>query len=162
MYNANNPCFNERCKIKLNWTNFCIICRLPWVRQIPSLSKGYEEEHSRALNYTEDFNMIHHNKQPVEQHAVLPKWNTLASLRKEEFRYRRWDMQKKGGQKIKINARITTARGGVLSPHPWSRCSGEERRGFAGFPQHSLPASCNKRLRDHSWWKPYLHYHAQN
>lgn len=162
MYNANNPCFNEGCEIKLNWTNFCIICRLPRVRQVPLLSKRYKEEHSRVWNYTEDFTLSPHNKQPAEQRAVISKWNTLAWLRQEEFRDRIWDMQKKKGrQKIKINARITTASGGVLSPRPCSRCFGEDRGGFAGFTQHSLPASHDKRLGDHSWWKPHGHYHAQ-
>lgn len=139
MYNANNPCFNEECEINLSWINFCVICRLPWVRHVPSLSKRFKEEHSRALNYTEDFNMSSYNKQPAEQRAVIFKWNTLVSVRKEEFRDTRWDMQKKGGQKIKINARITTASGGMPSPHPCSRCFGEDRGEFAGFPQNSQP-----------------------
>lgn len=37
-------------------------------------AKQYKEEHSKALNYTKDFNRKPCNKQPAEQHAVISKY----------------------------------------------------------------------------------------
>jgi len=59
-------------------------------------------------------------------------------------------MLKNGGQEIKINAKITTASGGVPNQHACSRHFGENRGVFSRLPQHSLPASHDQQLGDHS------------
>lgn len=85
------------------------------------------------------------NKQAAEQHPVGPRWNISVSVRKEEFRDRRWVIQKRGVQKIKINARSATVNGVGWIHTPAADALGRTG-GFAGFSQHSIPGSHDQQL----------------